>query len=295
MKLSIFFICMQLILILTPCLSFSSNKIVYLISPPRSLSTAFLRMIQARGDFDAMNEPSLDVFHHLRQGGPNSQFFSKDSYKTFEELDQAIVKKAEQTNIFVKEISFSVEKFFLNNNDLLKRNNTHFIILVRNPHHALISFYNKCGGWIKRDTFTTETCYASLYAIFQHLKKHAVNKPAIVLSESLYSTPSVTLPNICNFLAIPYLATAGSWQALDTTFTGTSWHHFANTPHRANKWHSDALQSTQFHTPTQYKIDDKGQPSFEEITNATHREICTTIYHKNLEYYNLLLAEGPIV
>lgn len=34
------------------------HKIIYLISPPRSLSTLFLRMMHNRGDFLVMNEPA---------------------------------------------------------------------------------------------------------------------------------------------------------------------------------------------------------------------------------------------
>ena len=55
------------ILFITVAVSINANdvlnhKIIYLISPPRSLSVALLRAMYERGDFQVISEPSHCVY-----------------------------------------------------------------------------------------------------------------------------------------------------------------------------------------------------------------------------------------
>ena len=72
----------------------TENKIVYLISPPRSLSVAFLRMMEARGDFTTMNEPSQWAYNVIENYEMAKPWFKNDAPQTFDEVKQIIFKKA---------------------------------------------------------------------------------------------------------------------------------------------------------------------------------------------------------
>ncbi len=238
------------------------NKIVVLISPARSLSTVFLRMVESRGDFEVMLEPTLQA---KTEGEKN-------------EIASIVLKKAESSNIFIKEPSGGSNCFLRKNIDFIKRENVFVIFLARNPHHALISRYKK------DKTTINHFGYSSLYNFFTTVKDNAFNKPSIILSEDLYTNTEPTYKKFCDFLNIPYKKEALEWSSFEPGTIDTIWgkENFS--------WHLDAISSTGFHTPTSYKLDSNGNPSFEEV-DVKDRTTIKDAYEKSLLFYNQLLEE----
>lgn len=267
-----------------------ANQIIYLISPPRSLSVAFMRMMEARGDFQIFNEPSQFAYVTAADRDYALTWFDPSSYQTFEEVKHAIFTAAKKTNVFVKEMSFAAEKFLLEDPLFIQNENIHFVFLMRNPHHTVMSFYNKSNQIF--DLMTYFIGYEPLYNIYKKVKSEAKQKPIIILSEDLYSHPEETIQTLCSRLEIPYRPEALHWESLDHTFNAKEKWHELKTPQLTFHWHSDAMQSTHFGAPHNYKVNDHGEPTFEEIEDPIHREACIKAYEHNLFYYQLVLQES---
>ena len=86
-----------------------SHKIVFLISIPRSMSTATLRAIHNRGDFIVVNEPAVATFFGLSDEGTGDDWeYQKDrSQLTYREIIDHIIEHSAKSHVFVKEMQNS--------------------------------------------------------------------------------------------------------------------------------------------------------------------------------------------
>jgi hypothetical protein len=271
---------------------FAENKVVYLVSPPRSLSVAFLRMMEARKDFKVMNEPSQWAYNKINNPELTKSWFFKDAPQTFDEVKQKIFSFSKESNVFAKEMSFAVKDFILNDKELVENKNVYFVFLIRNPHHSVISWYKKQLE-IASDIalFSSLIGFKQTYEIFKNIKNRSANRPLIMLTEDLYNEPNKTVQMFCKYIGIPFKEEAMNWKDLGEDFTGIKEWNEIKPKKFAHHWHLDAIKSTKFSIPTQYAIDKNCKPTFEEISNLEHRECCKKVYEENLEYYKLLLNE----
>lgn len=157
----------------------STHKIVYFVSPPRSLSTAFLRMIQARGDFFIMHEPSMVSCNLLSHSTTVQSWCRPEALQSFCEVKKTILQHAQRQNVFVKKMALAVRAFQLDDFELMQNPNVQFVFLVRNPHHAALSLYKKSMKTfdIMGPRFSEILGYKALYEVFMAAKKHATWKP----------------------------------------------------------------------------------------------------------------------
>lgn len=242
-----------LLLSLLVTTSFCTNKIIYLVSPPRSLSVAFLRMMHARGDFSIMHEPSQPVFNRMHSPDIVQNYFRKNSFQSFYEVKTAILQEVEKHNVFVKEISFAVEDFHLNDAELMKNPHVYFVFLIRNPHHTIISFYKKVAPIFDQIAYQISDLigYKSLYSIFKAAKQHAAQAPYIIYTEDLYNNPQETIKRFCQHIGIAFKPESLHWDNLGEHFDGQAWHE-AKHKELIHYWHGDAIKSTGFEKPTSY-------------------------------------------
>jgi hypothetical protein len=273
-----------------------ANKIVYLISTPRSLSTAFLRMMQARGDFVIFNEPSQCSF--VAQYNPEliDNLYKDHAPQNFGDVKRNIFDATVNSHVFVKEMWFAIEDFILHDDALLQNSNVYFIFLVRDPHHALISFYNKQVSTpnfsISYSLFSHLMSYKGLYDFVHRIKEKSAHIPLIICAEDLYSAPEKVARLICDYLDIDFKEGSLAWSDLGTDFTGYEEWHENKLCNRTQLWHGEAIRSTGFTKPTSYTVDSNGIPTFAEIDNEEHRKMCMDISQENANYYTLLLKEA---
>ncbi|MBS0606670.1 MAG: hypothetical protein AB7H48_08400 [Parachlamydiales bacterium] len=256
-----------------------AHKIVYLVSPPRSLSVGFLRMMQARGDFKIYHEPTINAHHLMNQHLFCRDWYREKAFQTFEEVKKAIFK--EESNVFVKEMSFSLLTFI--DEDLIKNENVYFVFLFRDPHHAIISLYKKIGSIV--EDFHDAVGYEAAYEIFQKIVENKARRPLILFSEELASKPKEVIVQFCNYVGVPFDENSLTWPSLGENFSGYhEWHECKKTE-LTQHWHGNAIQSTQFGPLTTYQIDSQGNPTFSEIQDLSDREECKKAYIKALPYY----------
>jgi hypothetical protein len=278
---------LSFLLVLPFCL-LSEHKIVYLISPPRSLSTAFLRMMEARGDFTIINEPSIKPFNKNK----NYIDFYDHAPTNFDDIKEKIFTASETSNVFIKEISRPLLYFLKNDKDLSCKENIYFVVLVRNPHHSIISMYRKVKSCF--NGFSELIGYKATYELLQLIQNTYCNKPLIIRSEDLYEKPEQTIKKFCDHVGLEFKKESLHWQDLGDDFTGINEWHETKEKHHTYHWHEDAIKSSGFTTPHSYATDEFARPTFEEITNEKDRKYCQKAYFENLEYYNLIINEIPI-
>lgn len=267
----------------------AAHKIVYLISPPRSMSVAFTRMMESRGDFEIFHEPSQYAYDKIYYPELTATWFREGALPTFNEVKRALLAKAEHQQVFAKEMSFAVENFLLNDLEFVQNPDVHFVFLIRNPHPTAISFYNKLGAWPEEWNFLLG--YQAEYEIFQFIKKNAVNKPFIILTEDLYHDPEKIIQAFCNRLEIPFIPESMHWKAMSNDFTGEKEWHELKVPYHTHHWHGEAIGSSGFGKPRSYEVDEQGNPTFHEIKSEKERAVLMHAYLAHLPYYNKLKAE----
>lgn len=268
----------------------AAHKIIYLISPPRSLSVAFLRMMEARKDFAIMHEPSQWAFNKGRGNYGAENWFVEQAPQNYNEVKEQILNRAQHSDVFVKEMGFAVRDFLLEEKALLENPNIYFVFLIRNPHATVISMFNKLHK-VTNDfsEFSYLAGYRSTYEIYERVKNTAVHMPYVICTEDLYAQPERTVRKFCEYVGIQYKPEAMNWQNLGDSFSGQQEWHEIKYKESTQHWHGEAIHSTGFGVPTQYKRDGNGMPTFEELANPHHRKICRDAYDENVAYYELLL------
>lgn len=170
--------------------------------------------------------------------------------------------------------------------DFVKRPDVHYVFLMRNPHHAVISLSKKLNKtkyqWISK-------FYKDTYFLFNYIKNHAKNRPIIILAESFYTNPEKTLRNLCTHLNIDYQPNMLNFKDLGDNFDGSLWHE-QKTNNLLYKWHKDAIRSTKIQQLQQYTLDAQGKPTFIEI-DEKQRILYKKAYGINVHFYKKLLKE----
>ena len=189
--------------------------------------------------------------------------------------------------MFVKELSYAVHDFLLADDDFVKNPQVQFIFLLRNPHHTILSLYNKIK--LVRD-FDHLVGYRAAYTLFQKIKMSAAHTPIILFTEDLYQHPTATIQAVCDVLDIPFVPTMLSWEKRDNHFTGYAEWSEMKVPEQTRYWHKEALHSTGIHQPHTYKVGENGLPTF-DVVDTIHRQYVMAVYHEHKRYYDALCLE----
>ncbi|KTD22573.1 hypothetical protein [Legionella londiniensis] len=270
-------------------MSHQKNKMVFLIAPPRSLSTAFLRMIDARGDFKIFNEPATVLYNTIHF--PDSKdYYQSKKWSAYHDITEKLYSSLLLGNVFIKEMSFAFEAFINNETPLLEDKQIYFIFLLRNPHHCILSYYKKIPPEhldFMMPHLARLTGYRALYNSFKLIQTHAYNKPYVIHAEKLIQDTAPAVGNLCAYLDIPFYENSLHWECLGEDFTGEIWHE-TKKKNAIYHWHHEALLSRGFHASAGYAMDSHGQPAFSEISNAAHKKICLKVYEDYQAYYELI-------
>ncbi|MCG7500148.1 hypothetical protein MHO82_25120 [Vibrio sp. Of7-15] len=235
-----------------------SNKIIALWSPPRSISTAFLRSFKQRGDFVIFNEAFCDI----ATNGVYPCAHNNKELKSNSEVIDLISSYAQSTPVFFKE---TCEASFL---DVLKyklfmKSVTH-TFLVRDPKATIHSHYH-----MNNNVTCEEIGYQNLLEVIEYVKFNLKQDVVIIDSESLIEKPEETLKLYCDAAGVEFKSSALSWEP-------------GNIPEwkRTETWHRDVSESSGIH---------KRQNSYEVTidNNSTLRSYYNyhkPIYDKIMEY-----------
>ncbi len=264
----------------------SSNKLIVLITHMRSCSTPLVRSI---------NNLSVEVFNENSQYAFALTTPYKDAVKpwfrdnaptTFAEVKERVFKALRNNNVLMKEESIAVSKFIPEDEEFIKNPAIRFVFLVRNPHHAVISFYQKSGVF---EGFSNFLGYKAILDIYNAVREKGAIHPLIIIhSEDLYNKPKETMEKFCSDVEIPYDDAALTWEPLGDDFTGEKEWHEIKVQEKTKYWHREAMESSGFKKPSEYAVDENGSPTFAEISDVEDQKACQKAYTENMDAYLMI-------
>lgn len=272
--------------------------IIFLISLPRSNSTAFLRMMENRKDMAILHELGVYAYHKkLAVAQGNSEFTSdlvNHQFPSYAAVAKHIEEQSQQGVVFVKEMAFAAQGYLQEEFSLLDRENVFYFFLVRDPAECFVSHYQKMPLPID-ETMAEILSYKLIYDLQQKVSAKAPERTFILRAETLIANPEQSVREFCRNAQIPFLPQSLQWPALQANFEGEKnngvWNYSTNCKFLEH-WHNTALQSTHFDGGLiKAKARDKdGNASFTEIF-PEHRQAYQAHYAQQLPYYSLLMQQ----
>ncbi len=215
------------------------NRLLALWCAPRSVSTAFERMMMARGDHTVLHEP-FSAHYYLGPERASDRFpdAEPETRHHHAEILARIETQALERPVFLKDMAYHVDR--VTDRRFLARFVNSFII--RDPAEALPSLHH-----IWPDFTDEEAGYASLGRLFDLAREtHEADvslaplrgDPVVVDAVDLLRDPPATVRAYCQATGLPFLPEAMEWRPSSPPEWKT-W----------DTWHADAKRSSGFDAP----------------------------------------------
>lgn len=270
----------------------TEHKIVWMISTPRSRSTAVLRSIQTRGDFQIFHEP-FQLAYNMWYSPPSvCIWYNNNASKTYGEALDRIFEASKHGNVFVKDMSFTFRDCLSNIDDPRLRNNKniYYIVLLRNPSHSIVSCYNRIGEEQFESIKTRANDFLGHETIYDAcIRIQSVNGIHLIKSEELCTNGETVIQELCSYIGIDFIPESMKWKDLGDCFEGLEEWNEIKWKSGIYHWHDEAIHSTSFFPAKGYKVDTNGSPTLEEIENLDHRKLLFEIYEKSIVSYKSIV------
>jgi hypothetical protein len=194
---------------------------------PRSISTAFERMMMERGDFKVIHEPFSYCFYAKEQGAAAvGMNVDPEHPQDFDEILKLIKSEAGKMPVFFKDMCYHA---IAHADEAFMRlfENT---FIIRDPAITLVSHYK-----LNPDFTIVESGYLEMWKMFEMSMKIANKVPAVVDAEDIIANPQKVVKEYCDITGIPYIEKALYWNA-----------EFKKEWKTWEIWHLDAAKSTGF-------------------------------------------------
>ena len=160
-----------------------SHPIIALWSHPRSMSTAFERIMRSRGDLDCLHEPFMYDYYINRSTREMPHFDAMDDHpRSYDAIRDMILARAEKGPVFFKDMSYYVIPHILEDEVFFARLTHSF--LIRDPRASILS-YAKLDPDMLLDEIGLEAQWRHAEAVAARTGK----APVVVNSESVQADP----------------------------------------------------------------------------------------------------------
>lgn len=198
-----------------------SYPILFLWSTPRSLSTAFLRMMLERGDFFVVHEPFSSIVSRGVAAVGDERAGSNA------EVVDLLREKARTKAVFVKEVTDSHYGLIDDPGFPHLGTNT---FLIRHPEQTIASHHA-----MKPEVNRDEIGYGHLLEVFEKVRAQVDDVPVVIEAEALLADPEGVVRDYCRRTGITFLPSAMAWSPEDRR----EWS-------RTAPWHRDVARSSGF-------------------------------------------------
>jgi hypothetical protein len=229
-----------------------ASNLLFFWGPPRSLSTAFLRMMIERGDHEIIHEPfsSIVVQGHATVG--------EQVVTSHDDLVALLAERAGDRRVFVKE---TTEYDYLDHGGRRITEVGLHTFIIRHPRSVIPSHYA-----MNPNVTCAEIGYQHQVELAQRVCGGMPSRPVVVQAEDLIADPAATIADYCGHVGIPFIESALSWTPGD--------HQVWN---RTSEWHRDAARSSGF-----------GQPRRVYEQTVDNTPLLAEYYRHHLPYYEFL-------
>jgi hypothetical protein len=193
---------------------------------PRSISTAFERVMMERGDLNILHEPFSYLYYvHKEAATIDQQFVDPDHPTDYPGIRTHIEKAAEDRDMFFKDMCAHGYEHLKNDDEFLEKLNNTF--LIRDPAKAIASYYA-----MNPEVTLEEIGLAQLCRIYEKVRDFEA-APVVVDADDLEDNPEGIIRAYCHALDIPFIPESLTWEPGHQS----EWDIWED-------WHTDAAQST---------------------------------------------------
>ncbi len=234
------------------------DTILALWCHPRSLSTAFGRMMSERGDFTVLHERFLYLYYVVQNPhlviAQQLDRIEPEMLVPFDEIVAAIEAEAAEAPVFFKDMAVHVwntKGYHADEAFLARFTNT---FLIRNPEIAVLSHLKQ-----NPDMVFEEVGYDAQLALFEKVAEMAGAVPVVVDAGDLEDDPPGIVRAYCDAVGIEFIESALSWEpSVPTLLTD------------GDPWHTDLFSTTGFQRSVE-SFDSKlrEHPRYEEFVERS--------------------------
>jgi hypothetical protein len=200
---------------------------VALWTHPRSISTAFERVMIERRDFRILHEPfSYFYYVHGERASISQEYIDPDHPSGYLDIRAYILLHAREAPVFFKDMCAHCYSHLINDQDFLAKLSNTF--LIRDPAKAIPSYYA-----MNKEVTQEEIGLRQLCSVFRKVADLTGSSPVVVDATDLEENPDGIMRAYCQALHIDFLPEAMSWQESHRK----EWDIW-------KKWHVDAAKST---------------------------------------------------
>lgn len=203
--------------------SMTRPAIVALWSAPRSMSTAFFRMMLERGDFQVVHEP----FSYLAEFGSVDVHGVRVTSQT--DLIARLRELSADGPVFFKDTTDERYPAVLADHDFLARDAVH-AFLIRDPRETIASYHR-----INPGLRPSQIGFAHQEEIFDAVAVATQRRPLVLDGRWLAEHPEAGVARFCAEVGIPFIGSALHWEPGARTEWGPS-----------AKWHTEVSRSSGF-------------------------------------------------
>jgi hypothetical protein len=211
------------------------SPLIAMWAHPRAVSTAFLRMMIARGDVTVVHEPLVTLTDEGAVPVPDEHGGTVELRSAGEVLAH-LRRLARSRPVFFKDtLEFRYQYLFDHPEEIAGIEHT---FIVRDPKKAINSHYH-----MKPTVTRPEIGYEHQYDLFELVRAVTGKPPVVVHAEKLLREPEAVIDGYCRAVGLPFVPHALRWEPEDRS----EWS-------RTRKWHVDAIGSSGF-APTEKQYD----------------------------------------
>jgi hypothetical protein len=233
------------------------NKIIALWTHPRSISTAFERVMMERGDLTILHEPFSYLYYARENKTSISQeYIDPDHPTAYPDIKKLIYFEAKKEPVFFKDMCSHCYNHIIEDKEFL--NSLVNTFLIREPAKAIPSYYA-----MNPEVTMDEIGYEQLLKVFNLVNGLNGESCVVIDADDLEDDAEYIVETYCEAIEIPFIPEALSWEQ----GSSRKWKIW-------EKWHKDAAQSTGIQ---------KNMETFEvTVENSSHLQ---SYYENHLPFY----------
>lgn len=204
--------------------------VIALWAHPRSVSTAFLRMMAERGDLTVFHEPLVRLVDTGAVELPCPGGGTRVLRSIPAVLDHFRALAADRTVFFKDTLEYHYQYLFDRPGDITAFRHT---FIVREPAATIASHHA-----MKPGLSCADVGYEHQYALFCLAWQVTGRRPVVVAAERMLADPAAVVAAYCAEVGLPFLLQALTWAPGERQ----DWHE-------SRRWHVDAIASSGFRLP----------------------------------------------
>lgn len=203
------------------------HQIIGLWTYPRTISTAFERVMMERGDHEILHEPFSYLYYvHEQKATIPQEFVDSDHPVTYPAIKEMIFETARKGPVFFKDMAAHCFDHLQKDREFIARLSNTF--LIRDPAKTIASFYA-----LNADVSLAEIGCEQLYRLYRNVESTIGSPPVVVDADDLEDDPAATMAAYCERVGIEFMPDSLTWSPQGSK----KWKIW-------EKWHRDAARSS---------------------------------------------------